>query len=203
MMIIKLRDVRDGVLSLPDDPFLWEIDCAQKIRNKWSVSQAVFEPATTSRIPQSKALQKEAKGIYRELARRFHPDLAETEKIRQARTEIMAEINQAYRDQDLEKLKEMKNRPDIRDPERETVGETLIRLIRRVAQLRRLVKEAEHRLDDQKQSDLAKLMDRCSDAEETQFDFLQSMLQEQIDRAKFEWLNQRVREARLWTEVEQ
>ena len=108
MMIIRLRDVRDGVRSLPDDPFLWEIDCAQKIRNKWSISQAVFEPATAARVPQSKELQKEAKGLYRELARRFHPDLAETEEIRQARTEVMAEINQAYRDQDLEKLKEMR-----------------------------------------------------------------------------------------------
>ena len=119
------------------------------------------------------------------------------------RFKTQIEINQAYRDQDLSKLKEIQNRPDIRDPERETIGETLIRLIRRVAQLRRLVKEAENRLIEQKESDLAKLMERCSGSEESNFDFLLVMLQEQIDRAKFEWLNQRVREARLWTEVEQ
>jgi len=205
LMISWLRDVRDGVRSYPDDPFGWEIKCAQSIRQRWSRRNFVFEeePGTSQSI--RKVVDQEAKSLYRALARRFHPDLAENEETRNARTKVMAEINQAYRDQDLDKLRDIQNRPDIRDPEQETIGEALIRLIRRVAQLRRLVKDVEFRLSEQQDTDLAKLMGRCSQSEEEHgdaFHSLRIMLQSQIDRAKFEWLEQRVREARLWTEVE-
>ena len=194
--------MRDGVRSLPEDPFFWEIECAENTRSRWSKNRAVFESDPYSDVPKQKETTPEAKSLYRSLARRFHPDLAETEEARDARTEVMAEINQAYRDQDIDKLLEIQDRPDITDPERETLGETLIRLIRRVAQLRRLVKDAEQRLTEHQGSDLGTLMGRCDIPEKNPFSFLETMLQEQIDRAKFEWLNQRVREARLWTEVE-
>ena len=43
LMISWLRDVRDGVRSYPDDPFDWEILCAQTIRQRWSRRNFVFE----------------------------------------------------------------------------------------------------------------------------------------------------------------
>jgi hypothetical protein len=53
-----------------------------------------------------------AKQLYRKLARRFHPDLAETEADRAHRTEIMAQINEAYTVRSLAKLKALQNLPN-------------------------------------------------------------------------------------------
>ena len=203
MILSRLRDVREGVSLPPDDPFLWEQQCSELIRERWQAHQQVEIGGDFADLPEQEAA--EAKSLYRELARRFHPDLAEMDEIRSARTKVMVEINQAYHEQDIAKLREIQNRPDIRDPDRETVGETLIRLIRRVAQMRRLVREAEDRLDERKTSELSLLMLRCERDYERSGDHFSSvagMLSEQIDQVKHEWLSQKVREAKLWTEVE-
>lgn len=56
-------------------------------------------------LPEDQAL--ELKTRYRELARRFHPDLAENEDERAVRQEIMLRINQAWHCQDLEALRHL------------------------------------------------------------------------------------------------
>jgi hypothetical protein len=203
MLLSRLRDVREGVCLPPEDPFLWEQECADLIRERWKAFRQVGLAGDFADLPAQEAA--EAKSLYRELARRFHPDLAEMDDIRSARTKVMVEINQAYQEQDLAKLKEIQSRPDIRDPDRETLGETLIRLIRRVAQMRRLVREAEERLEERKSSELSLLMLRCERDHERSgdhFSLVSSMLAEQIEMVKHEWLSQKVREAKLWTEVE-
>lgn len=44
------------------------------------------------------------KKLYRQLARRYHPDLAKNEEERERRTKIMSMINTAYQEQDLDSL---------------------------------------------------------------------------------------------------
>lgn len=44
------------------------------------------------------------KALYRDLARRFHPDLAETEQERAERTHMMTLVNQAYQERDIDML---------------------------------------------------------------------------------------------------
>lgn len=60
------------------------------------------EPAPAS--PANPSQDDRLKQLYRDLARRYHPDLATDETERQQRTELMALINQAYRDRDEEML---------------------------------------------------------------------------------------------------
>ena len=55
---------------------------------------------------------KELKRLYRELARRFHPDMAIDEADREYRTQIMMAINAAYAAGDLEKLQNLALEPD-------------------------------------------------------------------------------------------
>ncbi len=55
---------------------------------------------------------KELKKLYRELARRFHPDMAIDEADREYRTQIMMAINAAYAAGDLEKLQNLALEPD-------------------------------------------------------------------------------------------
>jgi hypothetical protein len=54
--------------------------------------------------------KQELKHLYRELAKRFHPDLADSEEDRARRNGIMAEVNTAYAREDLNALKEMLER---------------------------------------------------------------------------------------------
>jgi len=54
--------------------------------------------------------------IYRELAKRFHPDLARTDKERNRRTELMLKINVAYSDRDLLGLQTIARQAESTDP---------------------------------------------------------------------------------------
>ena len=40
MMIDRLRDVRDGVLELPSDPFAWSVQCEEQAREQWIAQQS-------------------------------------------------------------------------------------------------------------------------------------------------------------------
>ena len=210
MMIERLREVRDGLLPVPDDPFAWSAQCVDQARQQWAQEQAekylrqeeVNEQHAEMVSPENVQV---AKSIYRELARRFHPDLVETEEAREERTDLMSRINQAYQERDVERLRDFLNHPEIADPQRETIGDTLIRLIRRVAQLRTLIKDGHQRLLEAQSSELVRLYQQCKEAQERvgqPFGVLKKALQDQIDRAKFEWMCQRARESKLWTEIE-
>lgn len=61
---------------------------------------------TTEKLPEATASSREAelKGIYRRMARKFHPDLARTEDERLQSGHMMARINSLYRARDLERL---------------------------------------------------------------------------------------------------
>ena len=54
--------------------------------------------------------------LYRELAKRFHPDRARTEKDRARRTDLMLRINVAYSERDLMTLQAMAREADTGDP---------------------------------------------------------------------------------------
>jgi curved DNA-binding protein CbpA len=55
------------------------------------------------------------KRLYRDLARRFHPDLGSNDAERARRTEIMNHINEAYQAQDLETLELVAAQKDVKD----------------------------------------------------------------------------------------
>lgn len=71
--------------------------------------------------------EAELKRIYRELARRYHPDLARSDAERQRCEERMLRINAAYRDRDLGSLKDIAaaSEPDSPAFARQTVTKRL------------------------------------------------------------------------------
>lgn len=70
-----------------------------------------FRPSTTSMpddaAPSAQSRLPNIKQIYRLLARRYHPDLARSEAERLELNERMAEINQFYREEDLNRLMDL------------------------------------------------------------------------------------------------
>lgn len=62
--------------------------------------------------------------LYRELAKRFHPDRARSEKERDRRTVVMLKINVAYSERDLVTLQAMAREADTGDPTTTMLSET-------------------------------------------------------------------------------
>ncbi len=71
----------------------------------------------------------EIKKLYRQLARRFHPDLADNEADRRRRTEKMAAINNAYAARSLVELVAIANEPQIINPKTAPSGQTEAQLV--------------------------------------------------------------------------
>jgi hypothetical protein len=77
-----------------------------------------YHEAPVSPPPESLTADQSAalKQLYRQLARRFHPDFALDEADRAYRTGIMMAINAAYAVGDLEKLEQLAEEPDPQQP---------------------------------------------------------------------------------------
>lgn len=72
-----------------------------------------WEGAPPSSEPDA-AIQADLKPLYRELAKRFHPDLAVGDVERESRGRRMAEINAAYARGDLEALRYLADQSHVR-----------------------------------------------------------------------------------------
>lgn len=99
----------------------------------------------------------EMKKLYRQLARRFHPDLAVDERDHAYRTQLMMAINTAYAAGDLEKLKSLALEPDAAQHIDETqsgrqIAEGLQREIDRVQRRLSEIQLELHRLSQHQSS---------------------------------------------------
>jgi len=81
--------------------------------------------------------EQRAKRLYRELAKRFHPDLGRTEEERRQRETVMQRVNVAYQIRDLTTLEAMSAEAEVTDEafEARSIGEKLVWAIREVARL--------------------------------------------------------------------
>ncbi|MBN1580865.1 MAG: hypothetical protein JXA89_09200 [Anaerolineae bacterium] len=89
--------------------------------------------------PLSPEDEAQLKRLYRQLCRRFHPDLAQDETERACRTEMMAKINAAYTAQDLQELESLVEQPDCDQISPEMAAE------RRLASLRDTLQRLQER----------------------------------------------------------
>ncbi len=105
-----------------------------------------WQGAPPSEVPDV-AIKAELKSLYRELAKRFHPDLAMSDVEREARGQRMAEINDAYARGDLEMLRRQASRSGVRPAfpptlaellaERDRLDALVVRLRQEIAELNR------------------------------------------------------------------
>ncbi len=121
------------------------------------------------------------KSLYRELAKRYHPDLARTEEERRYREAVMQRVNAAFGQRDIATLQAVGQEVDVDDPafEARSVGEKLVWAIREVARLDDLVTELDGELRGVQASDTYGLW-RRQDSGEAVIEALENDLQDQL-----------------------
>lgn len=153
---------------------------ATEARQKANETDAAVEDAlrTPTQGPKSDTLRK----LYREAAKKMHPDYADDASDRKLREGFMARVNEAYSQGNEQALRdvldEWNNSPEtVRG---QGVQADLVRTIRRIAQLRKRLAEIEVRLSELMESELSQLYAKFGQAEKGGRDLLQE-LAESID----------------------
>ena len=121
--------------------------------------------------------EKRLKSLYRELAKKYHPDMARTPEDKEKFHKIMAEINQAYNDRDLKKMEELAIR--LKYPEKifvkESLEEEFERLMGESKKLDEIISDIENELDAIKNSDTYKFKMKVDEAKAEEKDLLKEM----------------------------
>lgn len=126
------------------------------------------------------------KRAYREVAKRIHPDLSADPNDRARRQELMAEANEAYQRGDEARLETIL---DTYESCPETVqgdgaGAELVRVIRRLSQMKHRLKEIESEVQKLMHSDLYMLKMQSEDAHEQGHDLLAEMAEKVGQRVR-------------------
>ena len=129
------------------------------------------------------------KKLFREVAKRVHPDFSKDSVDQERRTRFMTEANRAYEAGDADALQrildEYQDGPDA--VEGEGIGAELIRIIRQISQAKARVAAIEQELAALRQSEIALLKKQAEEREREGRDLLAELataVREQIDRTK-------------------
>lgn len=174
---------------------------AQAQPNNESAQQAAREARARAASTKSSAGEKsesapkpfhasvELKRLYRDVARRIHPDLTSDRDDRAKRQALMAQANEAYERGDEAVLAKVVTEYEC-SPEAvkgDGAGADLVRVIRRISQARSRLSEIEAELQELLRSDLHQLRSRVDQAEQHGRDVLAEIIgkvDEQIAQAK-------------------
>ncbi|MGA2715823.1 MAG: hypothetical protein ABSG41_22200 [Bryobacteraceae bacterium] len=132
------------------------------------------------------------KSLFREVAKRIHPDLSKDSGDLERRTRFMAEANRAYEAGDAEALRRILDEyQDGADTlEGEGIGAELIRIIRQISLGKTRVAAIERELATLRQSEIALLKKQAEESEQAGRDMLaelETAVREQIELAKREY----------------
>jgi len=123
---------------------------------------------------------EDLKQLYRDLAKKVHPDLAPDEQARERRHRFMQEVNQAYSERNEDRLRsllnEWENRPD--SVSGEGTGAELIRIIRQIARVHNRIEAISQEVENLKESELYKLKMRVDETQDESRNLLVEMAAE-------------------------
>ena len=119
------------------------IPVEEQYRRAWQQPQEPPSPPPARAV--DAPTQARLKKLYRQLCRRFHPDLTQDPEERAWRTEVMAAINAAYQAQDLAELQALAVERRVGEEGKEGKGEVAA-LRARLEQIRRRLGEIEQEI---------------------------------------------------------
>jgi hypothetical protein len=132
------------------------------------------------------------KRLYREVARRIHPDLAKDSADLERRTRFMAEANRAYEAGDAEALQRILDEYEdgAEAATGDGIGAELIRIIRQITLAKTRLSAIEQELAALRKSEIALLKKQAEERERAGGDLLAELaasVRQQIERAKKEY----------------
>lgn len=136
------------------------------------------------------APEESLKKLFREAARRFHPDLSNDPDEIGKRHDLMARLNAAYLEMDADRIRELIEEGELAfpDPEAdESVRQRLTRVLKQTGQVRHRLLQIESTLESLQKSDMARLRDFCETGRDEGRDVLSEMAEEadeKIDNLK-------------------
>jgi len=153
----------------------------EAVRARTQARKAAEEYESVDIEPQKDSLKseesEEAKRLYRKIASIIHTDKTTDGKSRQLRTKLMAELNEAYAQKDITKMRNILDQWQ-ESPEAvsgEGTAAELVRTIRAIAQIKRRISEIETEISEVMTSDIHMLMVKVHDADLTGRDILAEM----------------------------
>lgn len=162
----------------PQDPKIVEQEAQARSRAQES-AEATDQAALPGQAEEFEP-SSDLKRLYRDLAKRIHPDLAIDEDERQRRTTLMADANEAYENGDnarLEQiLREWEESPE--GVEGEGVAADLVRAIRKVAQVRERLSRIESEFERLRTADLHLIWTKVQATRDAGPDLLEQMASE-------------------------
>ncbi|MGA2738632.1 MAG: J domain-containing protein [Bryobacteraceae bacterium] len=143
----------------------------------------------------------ELKRMYREAAKRIHPDLATDPADRERRNRFMADANRAYEAGDAEALQRILDeyQDGAESVTGEGIGAELVRIIRQISLARTRLSAIEHELATLRKSEIALLKKQAEQSEQEGRDLLAELanaVREQIELAKKKYESLARQEAR-------
>jgi hypothetical protein len=147
--------------------------------------------ATHGEASQAKDFQPSAdlKSLFREVAKRIHPDFAKDDADRQHRTRLMTQANEAYSRGNAEALQRILDdyHESSESVQGEGIGAELIRIIRQIHQARKNIETIEQELTHLRASEAAQLKQDTESAEREGRDLLAELalgIETEIDDLK-------------------
>ena len=150
---------------------------AREARERAEDSARAASEALTEERGKAFAPSDELKKLYREIAKRVHPDLADSGEERLRRNKVMAEVNEAYAVGDEARLRailrEWQSRPEA--VEGEGPAAELVRCIRKIARAEERMRAIEAEIDELGVSELYQLRRKVQQARREGRDLLAAM----------------------------
>ena len=143
---------------------------AEQSTHNWEVHQ---EEAEVELPEPSEDLKK----LFRDAAKKIHPDLTTNPEERERRHALMARLNQAYELGDLEQVQAILNDWEvINDWDQLTPGKQLSRLLKQIGQVRHRFNQIQTELEQLKLSEMFRLKDFVQNSEKQGEDVLTDMV---------------------------
>lgn len=174
-----------------------KLDGSESVRER--AAQAREQARTTSEAAHGEASRApdfqpsaDLRALFREVAKRIHPDFAKDAEDEQRRTRAMAQANEAYSRGDAEALQRILD--EYRDGSDsvpgEGIGAELIRLIRQISQAKKRLAAIDKELDELRQGEIALLRQDVESAARDGRNLLEELAtaaRDQIVKAKKEY----------------
>jgi len=143
---------------------------AEQSTHNWEVHQEVAEL-------ESPEPSEELKKMFRDAAKKIHPDLTTDPEERERRHALMARLNQAYELGDVEQVQAILNDWEvINDWDQLTPGKQLSRLLKQIGQVRHRFNQIQAELEQLKFSEMFRLKDFVENSEKQGEDVLADMV---------------------------